>query len=385
MPASAFRLFNLALALPALFSIFAILLNISFLHLIIDKHFIILPSVWSSTPSGIKMLTAISVNIWLPAFLIVGIFISFSFHRKAIMSPPFRRHLSIASIWIVALFFEALALKYKGMNHGGLFMIGSVFLALPFVILVTIVGSSSVLKEIESFRQAPRIFDPFFPASILLWALPIPLFTLMLISLLSVLSWSPVSLSWKMNKDFHKLCEDTGVEYFARPSGKVRSVAYLSTLNQEVVDSKHAEIVLNQEGRLKRTLYEAYGDRFERELTLKLSEGESDLVRVEEVTLKLEEPFYGAPQSLTNTVDSGVDAVEADILVYYNIEQALYEARRLKWSGPKHYTIEISDRRSDELLGVMRYVIDRSNRRACGANLDNTIDEDYFVVTALTR
>jgi hypothetical protein len=278
---------------------------------------------------------------------------------------------------MVALFFEALALKSTGMSHGGLHLLGTTFLALPFVILVTIAGGSSVLREFESFRKAQTVFDSFFPKTIFAWVLPIPLFTLMLISLLSLMSWSPVSLSSKMNKDYRKLCEDTGVEYFSRPVGKVRSVAYLSSHNQEVVDSKRAEIVLNHKGRFKRTLYSYSGMDLERQLTLKLSKEKSNSARVEDITIKFEDPLYRLSDTL--------DAVAADILVYYNIKQASYKTHSLKWSGPKYYRMETSDRRSGELLGVMKYVVDRGNKRACGANLENTINEDHFVLTALTR
>ena len=49
------------------------------------------------------------------------------------------------------------------------------------------------------------------------------------------------------------------------------------------------------------------------------------------------------------------------------------------------YKITLLDRRSNAVIGTYTYVVDRVNKRACGANVENVISADAFVYDAVNR
>ena len=53
--------------------------------------------------------------------------------------------------------------------------------------------------------------------------------------------------------------------------------------------------------------------------------------------------------------------------------------------GVVRYELTLTDRRSGDVLGVQRFVVDQVNRRACGANVDGNISQDAFIHDAIHR
>jgi hypothetical protein len=54
-------------------------------------------------------------------------------------------------------------------------------------------------------------------------------------------------------------------------------------------------------------------------------------------------------------------------------------------SSATGYQLTLTDRRSGALLGVYYYVLDKENRRACGANAQGYVDPMGFVSDVVNR
>lgn len=73
----------------------------------------------------------------------------------------------------------------------------------------------------------------------------------------------------------------------------------------------------------------------------------------------------------------GIDSFSADLLAFLEVDT------RGEPRGPVRYKWTLTDRRSDAVLGVYTYVVDRFNKRACGANIGNSVSLVAFIHTAI--
>ena len=79
----------------------------------------------------------------------------------------------------------------------------------------------------------------------------------------------------------------------------------------------------------------------------------------------------------------GIPGLSADVLVYSRVgpEEELTKAESEQ--GIVRYEVTVTDRRTDERLASLRYVIDAKQRRGCGLTGENTMSERSFVLKAI--
>jgi hypothetical protein len=75
-----------------------------------------------------------------------------------------------------------------------------------------------------------------------------------------------------------------------------------------------------------------------------------------------------------------VDEITSDVLVLDTVSNAGALSEALWKQGMVIHHLVVTDRRTGDQLATMLYVLDLKNARACGANLEDAIDVDAFVL-----
>lgn len=181
-----------------------------------------------------------------------------------------------------------------------------------------------------------------------------------------------ISLLMPDSEPFIAECKATGVKFEKLPSSPVRSIAY------------------DWDGK-----YHPPFNRFEVTYGTRITSlGRSDFPHpksiefVERKRSNLEGrpaqgpdgPYIRFPQS---GAYYGIPALTADVLVHYRMtpESELRKAETNQ--GVVEYEVTVIDRRTEERLASLRYVIDAKQRRGCGLTGTNEMSERAFVLKAI--
>jgi hypothetical protein len=131
----------------------------------------------------------------------------------------------------------------------------------------------------------------------------------------------------------------------------------------------------------------AYGDfprpnsaEAKKKLSFEFTESRRDAGRSGAATINPNATYYHFPESSSKQPFYGVDSLSADVLAFFDFNK-LDEQRK----APVRYQLTLTDRRSGAVLGVQTYVVDEVNKRACGANIVNTISQAAFIYDAINR
>lgn len=166
-------------------------------------------------------------------------------------------------------------------------------------------------------------------------------------------------------------CKSSGAKYFKRPIAPVRSIAYdWNTKSNPPFN------------------------RFEIQLGTRIaSRGRSNLPHpnsiefVERKRSSLEgRPSRGPDGPYIRFPQTGdyyaITSLTADVLVHYEItpEEELRKAEVDQ--GIVRYEVTVTDRRTDEQLATLKYVIDAKQRRGCGLTGEKEMSERAFVLRA---
>ncbi|MCE5210444.1 MAG: hypothetical protein LLG40_02685 [Deltaproteobacteria bacterium] len=186
--------------------------------------------------------------------------------------------------------------------------------------------------------------------------------------------------------EFKTLCKDVGVKLFEKPLTPVRSIAYdfnpkriSGWLGAERVELDEDGRTLGFGGFSKRNSAEArkvVGFEFTER---RRGDGAGA------ATINPSAPYYHFPARGTNQPYFGVNKLSADVLAFLDVDKPEEYRKAPILQGAIRYQITLTDRRSDAVLGVQVFVVDRLNNRACGVNVDNVISPDAFIFDAINR
>lgn len=167
-------------------------------------------------------------------------------------------------------------------------------------------------------------------------------------------------------------CRNTGAKYFKRPATPVRSIAYDWNTKSNPPFNRfeiHLKTRIASLGRSNHPHPKSieFVERKRSGLEGRPSQGADG-------------PFIRFPQ----TGDYyAVSSLTADVLVHYEInpEEELRKAEVDQ--GIVLYEVTVTDRRTDERLASLRYVVDAKQGRACGLTGEKEMSERAFVLKAI--
>lgn len=387
---SVWRLVNLALGLAALLSFVGAASGSSVL---VPSRWILAPwfsaSSMATVPDWIKFVVRIGVNLWLPASVLMILFALLGFHRK--LDAPKSRFvgLRLACSWVAHIVLSAgmfvLSNRYGGSEASGAIGLVVGLVMLPIYFLLGALTFTAAASEIGAMWQFDDPSRARVPVALLSWATLPP--AVSVLPLLLAPS-NPLALTAQENAEYAQLCSTTGVRLMAKPAGSVRSIAYdwdPARYHYDVFEYR-----LDPQGRLnyshvdRASSREVEAKKFLHKLDFRESR-QSDYCHAQS------EPrmpyahcpiWYGRPPP--NAKYYAIDTFTADVLVYFDVNTADYLNNTVN-HGPIKFTIKLTDRRSGEQLGEMSYVVDRVNKRACGANVGTIISPEAFYYDATHR
>jgi hypothetical protein len=204
------------------------------------------------------------------------------------------------------------------------------------------------------------------------FVLALPMIIVTAVMQLFVLAKHGVSLLTPDSDTFVAECKSMGPTYKKLPSSPVRSIAY-------DWDGKHYPTFNHFEVQ--------YGTRI-------TSMGRSNFPHqkpiefVERKRSGLEgTPAHGGDAPYVRFPNAGeyyaIPVLTADVLVHYRMtpEEELMKAATLQ--GPLVYEITVTDRRTQETLATLRYMIDAKQHRGCGLTESSEMNERKFVLRAI--
>ena len=194
----------------------------------------------------------------------------------------------------------------------------------------------------------------------------------------------PIKLLSHETPEFTALCKDVGVKLLEKPLGPVRSIAYDVDPKRISGWSGASRIEVDEDGR---TLgFGGFSKRNSTEAT-KVASFEFTERRGGDgagaATINPSAPYYRFPA--TRQPYHGVNELSADVRAVLDVDKPdEYRKAPIK-QGAIRYQITLTDRRSNRVIGVQTYVVDRLNHRACGVNVDNVISPSAFIFDAISR
>lgn len=204
------------------------------------------------------------------------------------------------------------------------------------------------------------------------FALALPMFLVTGALQLFQLGKYGLSLVSPDSETFLSECKGTGAEYIRRPAMPVRSIAYNW-------DTKHSPPF----------------NRFEVKFGTRVTSlGHSDFPHpssiefVERKRSNLEgRPVQGPDGPYIRFPKTGsyysITALTADVLVHYQLSPEEELKKAAVDQGIVRYEITVTDRRTEEKLASLFYILDAKQRRGCGLTGENTMNERAFVLKAI--
>lgn len=347
------------------------------------------PASLETVPDAIKFMTKIGVNLWLPASVLLVLFVVLGFHRKLDAPRPKRAALGLALAWIAYIAMTALLFvldaKFGGSDAAGAVGLIVGLLTLPIIGILGGCAIIAAVAEIAAMWRFEEVTRPRFPVSLAAWAAIPPV---LLVLPLWFAPSQPRALTARVDDEFEALCRTVGARLLAKPAGPVRSIAY--DWDRERMERPIPCYSLDKRGNFASGHLTCWAPKIihkdGKNLVLDFIESRQDDycsarsdVRMPyahcpsvEANVKLKAPYYA------------IDTFTADILAYYEVDRRDSKIDRIN-HGPVRFQITLTDRRSGDVLGEMAYVVDRGNRRACGGNMGNEINQDAFIWDAIHR
>lgn len=387
---SSWRLVNLALGLAAVLSLAGAIGGSS---LLAPSRWILAPwfspSSMETVPDAIKFISRIGINLWLPASVLLIVFALLGLHRKLAAPRPKFAAAGLACSWTAHVTLAAAMFVLDG-KFGGSEAAGAIglivgLLALP---VYAVLGSVAIIAAVSEIAAMWRFNEPTqarVPVSVLAWAIIPPLLSVVPLLLASS---NPLALSAKESAEFEDLCSTAGVCLMAKPAGPVRSIAY--DWDPTRYRQSNFEYRLDNKGRINPLGVDpsSYRPLSAKKMLHRFDFSES---RQDDYCHARSEPrkSYAHCPSVRSNIELkapyyAIDTFTADVLAYFDVNTADYLSHTTN-HGPVRFEITLTDRRSGELLGEMRYVVDRVNGRACGANVGTIISHEAFFYDAISR
>jgi hypothetical protein len=197
---------------------------------------------------------------------------------------------------------------------------------------------------------------------------------------------NPLAVSATETTEFSKSCEEAGVRLMERPSAPVRSIAYDWNPQHLTTRPYVDRIETDSTGRILASgLGKPNSSEAQKKLAFEFTESRRDFIRSGPATVNPNAPYYHFPDFSTNQPYYGVQSLSADVLAFLDVDKPEELRKAPAQQGAMRYKLTLTDRRSGTVLGVHTYVVDLVNKRACGANVDNTISQSAFIYDAIHR
>lgn len=193
-------------------------------------------------------------------------------------------------------------------------------------------------------------------------ALPMPLVSAMHVVFL--IGSHAVSFVIPDSEAFNSECETAGAQFFKAPSAPVRSIAYYRETKYDPPFTK----------------FSVTGGTRITSLSYSNPTHPASIEFIETGPSSFGDPYS---HHLQSGQEYGVAAITADALVNYKLspEEELRKAPTNQ--GVVKYEVTVVDRRTNETLASLRYLIDSKNGRACGLTGKNVMNERSFVLKAI--
>ncbi len=347
------------------------------------------PASLETVPGAIKFMTKIGINLWLPASVLLLLFVLLGFHRKLDAPRPKRAALGLALAWIAYIALTAFSFvldaQVGGSDAAGAVGLIAGLLMLPIVGILGACALLAAVAEIKTMWTFEEVTRPRLPVSLAAWAAIPPV---LLIMPLWFAPSQPRALTARVNDEFEELCRTVGVRLLAKAAGPVRSIAY--DWDRERMNRPFPCYVLDERGNFSSgnltcwAPFIIYKDG--QELVLDFIESRQDnyCSAISEVRM----PYAHCPSMRADVKLKlpryAIDTFTADVLAYYEVDRPDSKINNLH-HGPVRFQITLTDRQSGDVLGEMAYVVDQGNRRACGGNMGNEINQDAFIWDAIHR
>lgn len=286
--------------------------------------------------------------------------------------------------------------KYGHGESAGVLMFILGIYAIPVILVLSLWFFIAVVDELTALVGQHVSIPPYLPTKLLTWAVIPPV-----LSMLPVLfdPSEPLTKTAKANDEFKTLCKGVGVQMLDKPVAPVRSVAY--DWNPERLDSLDQvtrQVSLDEKGRI-RTFAERKRPAEDARKTPVFAFTESRAPLAGYSVIDPAAPEFRAPPggdaggaSYVHFPDFksaqpyyGVDTLSADVLAFIEVDKPDELRKSSIYQGAIRYKVTLTDRRSGAILGIQTYVVDSANKRACGANVENTISQNAFIYDAINR
>jgi hypothetical protein len=261
---------------------------------------------------------------------------------------------------------------------GALSLVFGLYL-LPVFLLVAIFSTATAIAELGRLFSSPIGKGSASNLYILAWlASPI----VVLIAPLMLAEANPLKLASEERSEFKLQCRTAGPVFKFKPAGPVKSVAY-DFIGQRVDGRLALDVVsLNENGAITGYAGSALG-QYSKRNNFEFTERRATENYVGKAKINPDLPIH---RILRNSHTAfGVDEFSADVLALLEVKSSAFSGSTKAKQGLQVFQLTLTDRRSNRELGVMTYVIDQVNFRACGANLENMISREAFIYDAISQ
>lgn len=379
---SSWRLVNLALGLSSVVS-FAGALGL-FPDLVPSRWVMApwLPSSMATVPIASTLLARIGINLWLPASILILLFVLVGLHRRTGAAGSKGATVALTLAWLtnIAMTFVPLMIV-RGEAAGAVMFVIGMFLS-PLYLAVMIAASVAAAIEFSAMKRSDASPLGRSQVALLSWAFVPPILSVVPLLLAP---GNPLALSLRQSKDFEASCTDAGVQLMDKPTAPVRSIAY--DWDPQRFKSRPFVDRIETDGGGRVLSYGGFALPRSRErakkLELDFTESRRDLTRSGEALINPEAPYYHFPDRGSKQPYYGIDAFTADALLFMTADDVGAQGEA---SGQfRRYRLTLTDRRSGAALGVQTFVVDKKDGRACGVNVDSAISSEAFIYDAIHR
>jgi hypothetical protein len=340
------------------------------------------PSSISTVSPLVVLFARIGINLWLPASVFMALFWLAGFHRK--LEIPKSKWVSTGMVLALVANLAATTVPFMvghGESSGALMFVIGIFLG-PIYLFLTLAGFAATVVELTNIFGSKISQPSHVPVALLSWAAIPPVLSLM--PLLFSPS-NPLALTAKEATEFTVLCNDVGIKLMERPNAPVRSIAFDWDPKRMSGRPWVDRIEIDSNGRIRAIggFSKPNSVEAQKKNAFEFTESRRDPSRSGAATINGNAVYYHFPNFSTHQPYYGVEALTADVLVFIDVDKPDELQKAPIAQGAVRYQLTLSDRSSGRVLGVQTFVVDQINRRACGANVDNTISQDAFIYDAL--